>query len=114
MCDRVAVMYLGKVVELASGEELYARPRHPYTGALLEAVPVPDPTLRERRGRPLGGDVPSPIDPPRACRFHTRCPKFVAGHCDVEEPLLADHGAGGLAACHYPLEHDERPAVVAG
>src|SRR3954463_7162398 len=89
MCDRVAVMYLGKIVELAQADELYDHPRHPYTGALLSAVPVPDPRLaRERGSAVLGGDVPSPTNPPAACRFHTRCPKARDGKCNVDEPLL--------------------------
>jgi peptide/nickel transport system ATP-binding protein/oligopeptide transport system ATP-binding protein len=105
MCDRIAVMYLGKIVELASSEDLYAHPRHPYTGALLSAVPVPDPVLAAAKTRQvLVGDVPSPTNPPKACRFHTRCPKFVAGTCDVDEPPLEPkEGSGGLAACHFPL-----------
>jgi peptide/nickel transport system ATP-binding protein/oligopeptide transport system ATP-binding protein len=108
MCDRIAVMYLGKVVELAERDALYTHPRHPYTGALLSAVPVPDPRLvRERQRVTLEGDVPSPTNPPRACRFHTRCPKFVAGHCDVEDPLLDPKEGGNLAACHYPLADGE-------
>ena len=108
MCDRVAVMYLGKIVELAGADELYAQPRHPYTGALLSAVPVPDPVLaRESRRQILGGDVPSPSNPPSACRFHTRCPKFVAGHCDVDEPPLEEKAPNDLAACHYPLSDAE-------
>jgi peptide/nickel transport system ATP-binding protein/oligopeptide transport system ATP-binding protein len=108
MCDRVAVMYLGKVVELADGDQLYDRPRHPYTGALLSAVPVPDPVLARAQNRQvLAGDVPSPSNPPRACRFHTRCPKFVAGHCDVEEPQLEEKQPGDYAACHYPLSDQE-------
>jgi peptide/nickel transport system ATP-binding protein/oligopeptide transport system ATP-binding protein len=103
MCDRVAVMYLGKIVELASSDELFARPQHPYTGALLAAVPVPDPSRRGRRREILRGDLPSAIDPPPACRFHTRCPRAVPGHCDVQEPLLEPTRDGGIAACHYPL-----------
>jgi oligopeptide/dipeptide ABC transporter ATP-binding protein len=107
-CDRVAVMYLGKVVELASSEELYAHPRHPYTGALLSAVPVPDPRLTRNKNRQvLGGDVPSPANPPRACRFHTRCPKFVAGTCDVDYPELSPKDGGNVAACHFPLTDEE-------
>jgi oligopeptide/dipeptide ABC transporter ATP-binding protein len=108
MCDRVAVMYLGKMVELADAAPLYEHPRHPYTGALLSAVPVPDPVLaRERKRVTLEGDVPSPTNPPPACRFHTRCPKFVEGHCNVEEPLLEPKEGGNLAACHYPLRDGE-------
>jgi oligopeptide/dipeptide ABC transporter ATP-binding protein len=108
MCDRVAVMYLGKVVEIAEADDLYAHPRHPYTGALMSAVPVPDPRLaRGKRRQILAGDVPSPSNPPRACRFHTRCPKFHAGHCDVEEPLLEAKAGGNVAACHYPLTDQE-------
>jgi peptide/nickel transport system ATP-binding protein len=108
VCDRVAVMYLGKIVELASSDELYAHPRHPYTGALLSAVPVPDPRLGKQKQRQvLGGDVPSPANPPSACRFHTRCPKFVEGHCDVDEPLLDVKAGGNVAACHYPLTDEE-------
>jgi oligopeptide/dipeptide ABC transporter ATP-binding protein len=108
VCDRVAVMYLGKIVEMAGAEELFDHPRHPYSGALLSAVPVPDPRLAGEKERAvLGGDVPSPTNPPRACRFHTRCPKFVEGHCDVEEPLLDRKQGGNLAACHYPLTSEE-------
>jgi oligopeptide/dipeptide ABC transporter ATP-binding protein len=103
MCDRVAVMYLGKIVELAGADDLYARPQHPYTAALLSAVPVPDPSARRRQREILTGDVPSPVDPPPACRFHTRCPRAVRGHCDVQEPLLEPKRTGGVAACHYPL-----------
>ena len=108
VCDRVAVMYLGKIVEMAGADELFDHPRHPYTGALLSAVPVPDPRMAAGKQRVvLGGDVPSPTNPPRACRFHTRCPKFVEGHCDVEEPVLDVKAGGNLAACHYPLTDDE-------
>jgi peptide/nickel transport system ATP-binding protein/oligopeptide transport system ATP-binding protein len=105
MCDRVAVMYLGKIVELADSEALYSHPRHPYTGALLSAVPVPTPGLQSRR-LILGGDVPSPTRPPQACRFHTRCWKCQEV-CTVEEPLLDRKTGGNLAACHFPLTDDE-------
>jgi peptide/nickel transport system ATP-binding protein/oligopeptide transport system ATP-binding protein len=108
MCDRVAVMYLGRVVELATSEELYSHPRHPYTGALMSAVPVADPRLAAQKKRQiLTGDVPSPTNPPEACRFHTRCPKFVEGKCDVDTPLLDAKAGGNLAACHFPLEDVE-------
>jgi peptide/nickel transport system ATP-binding protein/oligopeptide transport system ATP-binding protein len=108
MCDRIAVMYLGKIVELASADELYGHPRHPYTGALLSAVPVPDPRLASKKQRQvLTGDVPSPANPPQACRFHTRCPKFVSGKCDVDEPLLDPKEGGNQAACHFPLTDPE-------
>jgi oligopeptide transport system ATP-binding protein len=103
--NRVMVMYLGKVQEIAGGEDLYKHPRHPYTGALLSAVPIPDPVLgRGRKAIVLEGDVPSPINPPSACRFHPRCPRFREGVCDVEEPLLRPFGHGHEAACHFPLE----------
>ncbi|HLX31688.1 MAG TPA: dipeptide ABC transporter ATP-binding protein [Gaiellaceae bacterium] len=105
--DRVMVMYLGKPVETGTKSELYAAPKHPYSGALLSAVPIADPTLgRARKQIVLVGDVPSPINPPAACRFHPRCPRFVDGKCNVDEPLLTpvqgqtDHEY----ACHFPLE----------
>jgi peptide/nickel transport system ATP-binding protein/oligopeptide transport system ATP-binding protein len=107
MCDRVAVMYLGKLVERADAETLYARPRHPYTGALLSAVPVPDPAVAARKHRQLlVGDVPSPTNPPVACRFHTRCPK-ARERCWTEEPRLEPKPPGGDAACHFPLTEAE-------
>jgi peptide/nickel transport system ATP-binding protein/oligopeptide transport system ATP-binding protein len=106
MCDRVAVMYLGKVVELASSDVLYTTPRHPYTGALLSAVPVADPTGGKRERQLLTGDVPSPANPPSACRFHTRCPK-AQPLCSDREPMLETKAGGGVAACHYPLTDEE-------
>ncbi|MDX6544759.1 MAG: peptide/nickel transport system ATP-binding protein [Gaiellales bacterium] len=103
--DRVAVMYLGKIVEMGTGPDLYKRPLHPYSGALLSAVPIPNPELaRKRVSVVLEGDVPSPINPPAACRFHPRCPRFQAGTCDQVEPPLEDKEHGHLAACHFPLE----------
>jgi oligopeptide/dipeptide ABC transporter ATP-binding protein len=103
--DRVLVMYLGKVAEIASRDLLYSEPKHPYTGALLSAVPIANPELgRKREPIVLEGDVPSPVNPPSACNFHPRCPRFVEGHCDVEEPPLYPFGNGHVAACHYPLE----------
>ena len=103
--DRVMVMYLGKVAEVADRDQLYTEPKHPYTGALLSAVPIADPELgRARQAIVLEGDVPSPVNPPSGCRFHPRCPRFQEGHCDVEDPPLYPFGSGHVAACHYPLE----------
>jgi peptide/nickel transport system ATP-binding protein/oligopeptide transport system ATP-binding protein len=107
MCDRIAVMYLGKIVELAGTDELFAHPRHPYTGALLSALPVPEPGGAGRRQRQiLHGDVPSPADPPPACRFHTRCPRCAEVCTQVEPPLERKDG-GNVAACHFPLGDGE-------
>jgi len=97
--NRVAVMYLGRIVEIASAQDLYTRPQHPYTEALLSAVPIPDPTVKRQRIR-LQGDVPSPIHPPAGCHFHTRCPVAQKGLCDVQSPQLKPAGAGHFVACH--------------
>ena len=104
--NRIAVMYLGKLVELSPAEELYDRPIMPYTEALLSAVPIPDPDLSAKRERiVLQGDVPSPINPPSGCRFHPRC-RYMTDICREVEPPLTDYGNGHLAACHHPLNVD--------
>jgi len=101
--DRIAVMYLGKIVELAPADVMYDRPVHPYTEALLSAVPIPDPDASAGRQQiVLEGDLPSPIDPPSGCRFHPRC-RYATEVCSRVEPALVDHGGGRLAACHHPL-----------
>jgi oligopeptide/dipeptide ABC transporter ATP-binding protein len=99
--DRIAVMYLGKIVELAERDELFANPLHPYTEALLSAVPIPDPTQRKER-IVLQGDLPNPANPPSGCHFHTRCP-YVQDICRQVAPPLQQHGNGHFAACHFPL-----------
>jgi len=110
--DRIAVMYLGKIVEISPAEDLYKRPIHPYTEALLSAVPIPDPDLSEQRKQiVLEGDVPSPISPPSGCRFRTRC-RYATQICAEQEPPLVAHSSDGhMAACHHPLNAD-RPATA--
>ena len=97
---RIAILYAGKLVELAPADEVYDNPRHPYTEALLSSVPIPDPPLqRQRRRIVLEGEIPNPIDPPPGCRFHTRCP-IAEARCRVEEPALEEKAPGHFAACH--------------
>jgi peptide/nickel transport system ATP-binding protein len=101
--DRIAVMYLGKIVELSAADDLYARPKHPYTASLLDAIPIPDPDrVRRDRSNIAEGELPSPINPPSGCRFHTRC-RYATELCAEIEPPLAQYPDGHLAACHHPL-----------
>jgi oligopeptide/dipeptide ABC transporter ATP-binding protein len=112
--DRVSVMYLGRIVEAAPGDTLYRNPKHPYTGALLSAVPIPDPDLAAQKKRIiLQGDVPSPIDPPSGCRFHPRCPRVQLPKCAEDDPQLLPHHPGQVAACHFPLEDEAIIEVAA-
>jgi peptide/nickel transport system ATP-binding protein len=97
LCDRVAIMYLGRIVELATRDELFSRPHHPYTKALLAAVPIPDPSARKPKNLPTG-EIPSAIDPPSGCHFHPRCP-YAMPACSLSRPPLKDLGAGHLSAC---------------
>jgi peptide/nickel transport system ATP-binding protein len=99
--DRIAVMYLGKLCEVAEADALYDHPRHPYTHALLDAVPDPDPEC-DAYGEVLAGDPPSPLDPPSGCRFHPRCP-WAQERCRQEEPILQELAPGQYVACHFPL-----------
>jgi peptide/nickel transport system ATP-binding protein len=106
--DRIAVMYLGSIVEVSRADELYVNPLHPYTISLLSAVPIPDPVVeRQRRPILLAGDLPSPANPPRACRFHTRCPYVQPTRCREEAPPLRPLGSGHLVACHWAEQINE-------
>jgi len=104
MAERIGVMYIGKLVELGSGDDIYQRAAHPYTAGLIATIPVPEPHIaRARRGAGIVGELPSPINPPSGCRFRTRCP-LAQELCSVEEPLLRSFGPGHAAACHFPLQ----------
>jgi peptide/nickel transport system ATP-binding protein len=106
--DRVAVMYLGKICEIAPPDALYAAPAHPYTAALLSAIPVPDPSVAAGSSGLVPGDLPSPIDPPTGCRFRTRCPR-AEPRCAVEEPQIREVSDGQYVACHFPLVGEVAP-----
>jgi peptide/nickel transport system ATP-binding protein len=111
--DRIAVMYLGKVVEIGPAEEVYSNPIHPYTLSLLASLPIPDPKAnRAREPMVLEGDLPSPANPPAGCRFHTRCP-YATEICSEVEPELVHYGHGHWAACHHPLDREHPEAVSA-
>jgi peptide/nickel transport system ATP-binding protein len=104
MADRIGVMYLGKLVELGSGQDIYERAAHPYTAGLIATIPVPRPTAeRSKKEAAIKGELPSPVNPPSGCRFRTRC-QFAQERCSVEEPLLRSFGPGHVAACHFPLQ----------
>ena len=106
--DRIAVMYLGKLMEVSPSEELYTKPIHPYTAALLSAIPVPDPRRNRQRERiVVSGEPPSPVNPPSGCVFHTRCPR-ARDLCKVEVPRLSEYPGGHVAACHFPLNVTEQ------
>jgi peptide/nickel transport system ATP-binding protein len=117
LADRIGVMYLGKMVEVGSGEDIYLRPAHPYTEALIKTIPLPDPAAEKAKTEVgIRGELPSPINPPSGCRFRTRCPR-AQDLCAEQEPLLRSFGAGHQAACHFPLqtpvESDEPALAVA-
>ncbi len=112
MAERIGVMYLGKLVELGSADDVYQRAAHPYTAGLIATIPVPDPaTERAKHGAAIKGELPSPVNPPSGCRFRTRCP-FAQERCAVEEPKLRSFGPGHMAACHFPLQSPSDGDVV--
>ena len=110
--DRVGVMYLGKLCEVASSDGMYARPAHPYTDILLKSIPVPDPTVRPDSNARIEGEIPSPVFPPSGCRFRTRCPR-VQERCAIEEPVVRAVEPGHFVACHFPLIGEVAPPVSA-
>jgi peptide/nickel transport system ATP-binding protein len=109
--DLVAVMYLGKLCEIGAPDELFQSPTHPYTAALLSAIPVPDPEAKPEQLPGVGGEVPSPLNPPSGCRFRTRCPR-AAERCAQEEPQIREIRPGHFVACHFPLEVDQAPMAT--
>ncbi len=109
--DRVCVMYLGKICEVAPPDDLYRAPAHPYTDLLLKSIPVPDPTVKPDPEGRIAGELPSPVFPPSGCRFRTRCPR-AADRCAAEEPLIRDLGDGHFVACHYPIGYPEAPPTA--
>jgi peptide/nickel transport system ATP-binding protein len=109
--DRVCVMYLGKICEVAPPDELYRSPAHPYTDLLLKSIPVPDPTVKPDVEGRITGELPSPLFPPSGCRFRTRCPK-AADRCAAEEPQIRDLGDGHFVACHFPIGYPEAPPTA--
>jgi peptide/nickel transport system ATP-binding protein len=112
VADRIGVMYLGKMVETGSGDDIYQRAAHPYTAGLIGTIPVPDPAVARSKTSAIKGELPSPINPPSGCRFRTRCP-FAQERCAEEEPLLRAFGAGHMAACHFPLQEASATAGAA-
>ena len=107
MAERIGVMYLGKLVELGSAQDIYQRAAHPYTAGLIATIPVPKPTTeRAKKGAAIKGELPSPVNPPSGCRFRTRCP-FAQERCAAEEPKLRSFGLGHMAACHFPLQNPD-------
>jgi len=113
MAERIGVMYLGKLVELGSGQDIYERAAHPYTAGLIATIPVPEPTAeRAKKGAAIRGELPSPVNPPSGCRFRTRC-QFAQELCAAEEPQLRSFGPGHVAACHFPLQTPDGSGVSA-
>ncbi len=113
LADRIGVMYLGKLVEIGTGDDIYSRPAHPYTAGLIDSIPVPNPTVqRARKSIPIRGELPSPLHPPSGCPFRTRCPRAQA-RCAEEEPELSSFGGQHFAACYFPLQEPlKQPAAV--